>query len=168
MYFNMPHIIQVVRSGILEFPGAILILCSKIKISQGAAMWKCILGVLTNIAVLRHQRRTKQMYLNTPHIIQVVRSGILEFPGAILILCSKIKISQGAAMWKCILGVLTNIAVLRHQRRTKQMYLNTPHIIQVIRRKILEFPGASLIYFKSMFKIKISQGAAMWKLILGV
>ena len=47
------------------------------------------------------------------------------------------------------------------------MYLNTPHIIQVVRRKILEFPGASLIYFKSMFKIKISPGWLCEKLYFG-
>ena len=38
MHLTMPQIIQMVRKLILEFPGAILILCSKIKISPG---WLC-------------------------------------------------------------------------------------------------------------------------------
>ena len=98
MHLNMPQIIQVVRKWILEFPGPILILCSKIKFLQGGYVKSCILGVSTAIAVLRGWRRTKQMQLNMSQIIQVVRKWILEFPGAILILCSKIKISPG---WLC-------------------------------------------------------------------
>ena len=47
------------------------------------------------------------------------------------------------------------------------MQLNMPQIIQVVRKWILEFPGASLIYFKSMFKIKISPGWLCEKLYFG-